>query len=602
MASLDAIQVLATLPALRGLAVADREAVAGLFEEIRLPKGQVVVEQGAPGDALYVVVSGVLEALENGEAVGGIGPGEWFGEMALLTGAPRSATVKVALDCRLLKLGADAFAGLTELQPRLHAELAAILSRRLARRAQGRRERQFRLFAIENRGRFPDRRALAEALSAELEATLGAPVPIVTVVPRRARVAARREGRGDALVRPGEAGPASLREAVAARVADLRSRAPCVLLEVDERLGAAQAPILELAHTVVAWSAEPDPEPPAGRIERSIALFERDRAPAPPSKATPGVALGGRRAERARGLASLARRLVGRSVGVALGSGAAYGLAHIGVLGELERHGVPVDFVAGASVGSVVGALYALGTRPDELREMASILGDARALARSLPRILGIGLDFNLVRPGLFSGDRFARELGLATGLAGRSFADLSLPFRAVATDVETGARVEFGDGPLMPAIRASCSAPWILSPARVGDRVLIDGGMCDPVPSETVRSMGADHVIAVNVVPPPDPRARNPLDRLLQALGRRSPLSGARRSSLPNSFDVVARTLQIMQHELGNERSGEADFLICPDLSRFWLLEFWRAPALVEAGAAAAAAALPEIQKRLAV
>ena len=110
---------------------------------------------------------------------------------------------------------------------------------------------------------------------------------------------------------------------------------------------------------------------------------------------------------------------------------------------------------------------------------------------------------------------------------------------------------------------------------------------------------MGADRVIAVNVVPSPDPRARSPLARALGLLGHVNPL--ARRVSLPSSFDVVARTLQIMQHELGNVRASEADHLICPDLSRFWLLEFWAAPALIEAGARAAAAAIPEIRKQLA-
>ena len=122
---------------------------------------------------------------------------------------------------------------------------------------------------------------------------------------------------------------------------------------------------------------------------------------------------------------------------------------------------------------------------------------------------------------------------------------------------------------------------------------------MSDPVPSETVRSMGADLVIAVNVVPALDPRARSPLDAVARALDRLNPLSYLQRvRPLPNSFDVVMRSLLVLQHELGNARAGEADVLITPSLSEFWFLEFWAARALIEKGAEAARAALPAIRE----
>src|SRR4030095_7527663 len=114
----------------------------------------------------------------------------------------------------------------------------------------------------------------------------------------------------------------------------------------------------------------------------------------------------------------------------------------------------------------------------------------------------------------------------------------------------------------LCAAMRASFSAPWIFSPFRIGEHVLIDGGMSDPVPAETARSMGVDLVIGVNVVPPVFPQAQNPLEAVLRGLARLNPFAVGADFRLPNSFDVVVRTLQIMQHELGNNRAAEADLL----------------------------------------
>src|SRR5262249_35588167 len=172
------------------------------------------------------------------------------------------------------------------------------------------------------------------------------------------------------------------------------------------------------------------------------------------------------------------------------------------------------------------------------------------------------------------------------------------VPFRAVATDIETGARVEVSEGLIGDAVRASVSAPWVFSPHRIGDHVLIDGGMVDPVPSETVRAMGADLVIAVNVVPPPDPRARTPLGVMLPRFDWLNPFAYfSSRPRLPNSFDVVAKTLLIMQHELGKARATEADVLINPELGQFWLLEFWSAAAMIDKGADGARAALAQIR-----
>jgi NTE family protein len=222
-------------------------------------------------------------------------------------------------------------------------------------------------------------------------------------------------------------------------------------------------------------------------------------------------------------------------------------------------------------------------------------------MVRILPQLLYLGVDFNLTRSGLFAGEHFQRVLESLGPIKGRTFADLELPFRATATDVERGCRVELGDGNLSDALRASFSAPWIFSPFRLGDHVLIDGGMSDPVPAETVRTMGADLVIGVNVVPPVFPEPHSPLEVALRALARVNPLTLGDGGRVPNSFDVVVRTLQIMQYELGNVRAGESDVLIKTDLLGYWVLDFWKAAGMIAQGRKAAEAALPAIRARLA-
>src|SRR5262249_23277263 len=177
-------------------------------------------------------------------------------------------------------------------------------------------------------------------------------------------------------------------------------------------------------------------------------------------------------ATRARALARLARYVTRRSVGLALGSGAAWGLAHIGVLDVLDRERIPIDVIAGASMGAIVGAHYAAGFTPARLEEIATGVRDVTGFLRILPRLLYLAADFNLRRSGLFAGDHFQQVLDSLGPIAGRTFADLDVAFRAVATDIATGARVELSDGDLCVAMRASFNAPWIFSPFAIGERL----------------------------------------------------------------------------------------------------------------------------------
>lgn len=597
--SAAAYQTLSTLPALRGLGETDRERVAALFREEVVPKGTIVFREGDAATSLYIIVSGQVRVEIGREPVAHLGPGEWFGEMALITGAPRSATIEVTAECRLLVLEHRAFVDLLAAYPALYEQLAAILSRRLARTSHGEgRPPGYEVVLVENRGRWPDAMDVVDALVGSLERELGRPIGVARVGTNGGGPASDRRVHAVVAGTPGE--PEKLREQLAERLVTLGSETSLIVVLLDDACLAAADVLESLANTVLVL-AEPGTAADDGSgMPRRIALYDRRRGSAPPQSGSASAVLPRTLRRRSAALDRLARCLTHRSVGLALGSGAAYGLAHIGVLAVLEEAGIPVDFVAGASMGAIIGAGYALGMSPADLRDEALRFGGLRTLLPMLPSFVRMALDMNFVSPGIFSGEQFLRFLASFCPLRDGAFTDLRIPFRAVATDIATGARVEIADGPLVEALRASFSAPWIFTPHHVVGRALVDGGMVEPVPSETVRTMGADVVIAVNVVPALDPGAPSLLDFGLRMIDRLNPLSYVDRRPLNSSFDVVMKCLLIMQHELGNARCDEADVLINPKLGDRWFLEFWAARTFIERGAEAARAALPAIEERL--
>lgn len=182
---------------------------------------------------------------------------------------------------------------------------------------------------------------------------------------------------------------------------------------------------------------------------------------------------------------------MGQKLGLALGGGGVRGLAHIGVLKALEGAQIPVDIIAGTSMGGVIGGQFAAG-RParailEESRRMASITNLARVV------------EWRFGRRGLIRGrqlaDYFDQLLGPVT-----TFADLAIPLALTATDLRSGEEVVLNSGPVGIAMRASMALPGILDPVVIGDRLLVDGGLRNNVPADVARHMGADVILAVDV------------------------------------------------------------------------------------------------------
>ena len=294
-------------------------------------------------------------------------------------------------------------------------------------------------------------------------------------------------------------------------------------------------------------------------------------------------------------------------IGLALGSGSARGWAHIGVIKALTEAGIHVDYVAGTSVGAVVGAVYASG-RIDSFKDVVLQL-DWKKIA--------FFLDVVFPKSGLIDGNRIAEFIRSHVGE--KNIEDLSLPFCAVSTDLATGKEVVFQDGDIIEAVRASISVPGVFTPVRKSGAILVDGGLVNPVPVSVVREMGADLVIAVDLnhdiidkkglkkasITNSSALAHNPGtmqgltkgSKILDALNNRletldlAALTHIRqwmaRDPMPNIFEVLMTSINIMETQITATRlkADPPEALIQPHLGHIRFLEFNRAEEAIVAG-----------------
>ncbi len=252
------------------------------------------------------------------------------------------------------------------------------------------------------------------------------------------------------------------------------------------------------------------------------------------------------------------------SIGLALGGGFARGIVHIGVLKVLEEENIPISCVAGTSVGALIGAAYCSGVSPAELEQVA-----ARVRFRDLAR-------WTISRLG------FATNLRMLTFLNKllkvKTFEELRIPLAVTATDFASGEGVVFRSGPLADPVRASCAYPGVFLPVTVNGRLLVDGMLAHSLPSQPVRDMGADRIIAIN-------------------------LKGRWTNGEPRHiFDVIGQCFSIAQ-KMNCEQSRQcADLIIEPDVTGYRYDDFEHSAELVKIGEIATRAALPEIRKWLPV
>jgi NTE family protein len=275
-------------------------------------------------------------------------------------------------------------------------------------------------------------------------------------------------------------------------------------------------------------------------------------------------------------------------IGLALGSGAARGWAHIGVIRTLEQAGIRPDLVCGTSIGALVGAAYAAGEL-DRLTQWA--------LGMGITDVVGF-MDVSL-SSGLFKGERLMDFL--RRHFVDRPIEELAMPFGAVATSLHTGAEVWLRKGSTLDAVRASIAVPGLFAPVLREGSVLVDGGLVNPEPVSLARAMGADVVIAVDLGSDilgrhlsAHPPAQQPagevgewIRKLQGNLGALLPGRAADEPVMPGILNVLTTSINIMQVRISRSRmAGEpADLVVAPRLAHLGLLDFHRAKEAIDEG-----------------
>ncbi len=283
--------------------------------------------------------------------------------------------------------------------------------------------------------------------------------------------------------------------------------------------------------------------------------------------------------------ATSASNHVGRpKIGVALEGGGALGLAHIGVLQWFEDHHIPIDYIAGTSMGGLVGGLYASGKSPEQLRKLTLqqnwdiIIGGREQYQelsfrrkedlRAYPNSLIAGLKHGLALPaGLNAGQEISLLIDHETLPYSRinSFDQLPIPFRCVATDLVSGKEIVFQDGSLAKAMRATMSIPGLFSPVRDGEKVYVDGGLLGNLPTDVVRKMGADIVIAIHIEKAP-----------------------VKPEDLESLFNVFKRSMDVVIGENEIRGLSGADLIVNVNLRDFTSLDYPKAKAIMDKGESA--------------
>lgn len=573
---------LRTLPLLADLPDDVVGEVAAQARRRAVRPGEVLCRVGEPGDAFYVLEEGMVRVLvptpRGEELVAQLGPGQWFGEMALITGEPRSATVIAAVETTLMVLERRAFHELLRRSPHATMVISDTLSRRLRAHllAGPPAVRPRRIVALAPPT--ADARRVLLNLAAALHEELQVPVTLLDAAP-------------DVAVPEG----VTVRSHLSDKGFDA---VPLVIARVDPDRQAAELPVPRLDALWVLGGVDPGPLVAAHpgvtptRIEWSAARARvHDQRAAAFDRSIlddPALVCSAPQSAAAAALRRFARIVARRRVGIAFSAGGARGIAHVGALRCLERAGIEFDMVAGTSMGGIIGGGVAYGMTSADLYQLL------REIALNPRRTL---LDFGLPHAAILRG-RKKSEIFRRQGPMVR-FEDLPTPFWAVAADLVTGREFVLSSGIVWQAVDATTAIPGIFPPVRIGRHRFVDGWIVNSLPADVLRREGADTVLAVCVsagrqgadetpstLPPPDATGwRTWLRRFT------SPTIGR---NLLTAIDIGARERTLANLAL-------VDACVTPDLKGITVSDFRRLDELVERGEAAAEAMLPTIRAAVA-
>jgi predicted acylesterase/phospholipase RssA/CRP-like cAMP-binding protein len=573
---------------------AARRYVESRVQWVRLQAGDTLFRAGDAGRDLYFIVSGRLRALGgDGRVLNEMTRGESIGEIALLTGEQRTATVVAVRDSALVRVSHEAFEEIVDGYPKVMQVIAGIVVRRLVARERGSRGPvACTCIAVLATGAGP----LPAGLTAELVEALSEIGPTLHLTRERVDSLLNQKGIADSdrnLV-------GGIR--LAAWLDEQEARYRFLVCETDGTRSGWTLRCLRQADEVL-LVAPPGADPQARGLEQALlgegtvskarqtlVLLHQDggRLPAGTARWYDGRSLQRHfhlRLDRAGEFARVARCIAGVAIGVVFGGGGARGLAHIGVIRALREAGVPIDRIGGTSMGAVIAGALGMGFEWDEILEISRTgwLRHKPHKEYTLPFI-------SLIRTRVL--DRWAKDVYGETDIE-----DMWLSFYCVSCNLTTSETVVFERGPLWKAVRASSSLPGVFVPVLRGGNVFVDGAIVNNLPGDVMRrracqkvivvDVGSDSAFAFQLTEFPSPW------RFLRA----QVLPFGSRIDAPNIAALLMRTTEVSSKQKTNEVKRDADLVLRPPIDQYGVLEFESIDRIVEAGYRYACKTLEELK-----
>ncbi|MBX7166531.1 MAG: patatin-like phospholipase family protein [Pirellulales bacterium] len=601
-----AVELLRRSALCQGLSPAELQYLAEIVRPIRLSRGETLYLQHARGDSMFFVARGRVRATIEGGGraspmVEYFGKGEHFGDLDLLTGGSRTATIDAMLDAELLELEQGRFQKLMLTVPRFAVNLSHWLGHRLRWHTTGRirRHRPAIIGLVNSTLRT---QALIRPLCRELIAAGES----VTVLTERAE---KWPADGGYLIERIPQGRSAVDRAAAVhgRIGQMLEHHHRVLIDLTLRGLTDELPLLLRQCEAIWWLVDPqyvdstrrtlttliEAQPELASRLHVVWILRSFQRMAPTGLqdlrlARPDfkVVLDDRAETNSRvqqrTLGRLVRQIRGPRLGLALGGGGARGLAHLGVLRAFEAAGLDFDLVSGTSIGALIGTAYAGGWEAQEALDYFCQELAPPWLVRQLPK----GNSWYMWLMFQLQGwdRRLRRYLGQAR------IEQFQVPLFTVAVDLVTGNLVIRDSGDAANAILESINLPGVARPILRDGMVLVDGGILNNLPGDVLFPRGADFVVGVDVV-----------SRLAPRYVGKAPGRNSVTMHRPGPIDTLLRVHEVQDHGLNAFRIDAVDFRIAPDTSRFEFADFARAHELAAVGERAASEALPQLKKLLA-
>jgi predicted acylesterase/phospholipase RssA/CRP-like cAMP-binding protein len=605
----EKLSILDQIPLFTDLLKTQKRLIASSSQIVEYKKGDIVYRQNTPPDAFYCVVTGRLKAyaIANGVEAGldHFIRGKYFGTISILTGEPHSVTVQALNDSVLLKIPREPFEKILKRIPRLAVHFSQTLSRQIKLKDSAKRTvfESTIISAFGASGRVGTSIYILN-LAVSLAMQTGKSVALVKLsktsdCPAHRETdsrffdpaaAARNISKGrfgiDVISAPGyQKQIAPLLTYLTCDyhyvLVDLPSDADEITMEVLRQsdivhlLSASDKDSLSFTANIIKElkigpealnykikiiTSEHGKIPPIDFAKRRD-ILEADIFATLPDDEDAGdmncpVILASPDCEYSRMIRRMSRQIGGCLVGLALGAGAAQGFAHIGILRVIEREKIAVDVLSGTSIGAVIAAMWASGLKADDIE---------RSFLRFKNKMAALRLvDLVFPKKGLIGGREIRRFLSSILGK--KTFRDLKLPLKIVTCDIATREEVVVEEGLIIDAVMASVSIPGMFAPVTINGRLLVDGGIINPLPCNTLMKYGAAKIIAVNALPgPEDVRKFKKKDF--------------------NIFDMIVRNIQASEYLLAEASCQGADIAMHPVLAGVDWYEIYEVGRIIQKG-----------------